>query len=136
MISAFTQDTQNSTTNQRFIFFRFSEFAAENRVSCSLQGLVIIDLSKNIHYDLVLHLRWLEDGVGDGLVREDDVASERLLKGKLCGPYRLRAGGKGPGEFVGCISEFRSGETSLGRFCGWRWRSGGIHSQYRSSVSG
>ena len=54
----------------------------------------MIDLSKNAHDSLVVHLRRLEDCMDDRFIRKHNVVAERLLEGSLRGTDRLRADSK------------------------------------------
>ena len=52
----------------------------------------MIDLSKDAHDNLVIHLRRLEDCIDDRFIRKHNVVGERLLEGSLRGADGLRAG--------------------------------------------
>ena len=52
----------------------------------------MIDLSKDSHDRLVIHLRRLEDRMNDPFVGEENIVGERRLEGKLRATGRLRTG--------------------------------------------
>jgi hypothetical protein len=77
----------------------------------------MIDLSKDVHDSLVVHLRRLEDCMDDRFIRKDNVVGERLLEGTLRGTDGLRAGSECSIESVGVAAfacEQRCGQVWLG----------------------
>jgi len=67
-----------------FILVCLRHFSTEDSVACSFERFIAINLSNDVHHSLVVHLRWLEDGMDDGFISEDDVVGERRLESTLC----------------------------------------------------
>ena len=100
-------------TDHRFILLRFHHVATEDCVACHFQRVVMIDLDKDVHDSLVVHLRRLEYRTDDCFTRKHNVVGERLLEGSLRGADGLRAGVECTGGFVRCPGMFGSCEDAV-----------------------
>ncbi|SRR5258706_7242802 len=77
-VNAFTD--QHSMADHRLILHPFCYLATEDCVVRSFQRLLMIDLSKDARYCLVVHLLRLEDCMDDRFIRKHNVVGERLLE--------------------------------------------------------
>ncbi|SRR5258706_735043 len=80
-VNAFTD--KHSMADHRLILHPFCYLATEDCVVRSFQRLLMIDLSKDAHDCLVVHLRRLEDCMDDRFIRKHNGVGERLLEGTL-----------------------------------------------------
>src|SRR5258706_1703803 len=83
---------KHSMADHRLILHPFFHLATEDCVARSFQRLLMIDLIKDTHDSLVVHLRWLEDCMDDRSVRKHNIVDERLLEATLRRTNGLRAG--------------------------------------------
>ena len=105
-------------TDHRFILLRFHHVATEDCVACHFQRVVMIDLDKDVHDSLVVHLRRLEYRADDCFTCKHNVVGERLLGGSLRATAGLRAGIKCTRGFVQCSSMFCARGDGV-RCCCW-----------------
>src|SRR5258706_13926939 len=122
-------------TDHKFILLCFHHFATEDCIACSFQRVVTIDLGKNVHDSLVVHLRRLEYCMDDCFICKHNVVGERLLEGTLRGTDGLRAGIECICGFVRCSGVCCVRKDAV-RCCWVRHGGGGhrIHDQYRNYV--
>ncbi len=73
-VNTFTD--QHSMTDHRLILHPFCYLATEDCVTRGFQRLLMIDLSKDAHDCLIIHLGWLKDCMDNRFIRKHNVVGE------------------------------------------------------------